>query len=126
MPDSPRILLVDDQPEMRRLLRRLMRREGYVLHVASSGKEALALNQALHPALLVLDCEMPGMDGSQILAALREEGYRLPVIMASAHMDKSLAARLNTLGANLCLSKLELGRRLAPAVASLLAGTPAG
>ncbi|MHB8420375.1 MAG: response regulator transcription factor [Myxococcales bacterium] len=125
MSSSGMLLLVDDQPEMRRLLRRLLRDEGHPLREAAGGEEALALARSLGPALLVLDCEMPGLDGPGVLTALRSEGFRAPVLMISAHMDSALASRLDRLGASRCLSKLELGARLVPAIAELLRESPA-
>lgn len=120
MSDSPRILAVDDQPEMRRLLRRLLRHDGYDLHEAASGDEAIALARSLAPALILLDCEMPGLDGASVLGTLRAEGYRAPVVMLSAHMDATLAAKLEQRGATACLWKLKLARELAPTVARLV------
>ncbi|HUB07692.1 MAG TPA: response regulator, partial [Myxococcales bacterium] len=64
---------------------------------------------------------MPGLDGAEVLSAVRAEGFAVPVVMISAHMDDALAARLLALGANRCLWKLKLGGELAPTVAALLA-----
>lgn len=120
------LLVVDDQPEVRRMVRRILRNDGYLFREASDGEEALELLADRPAALIVMDCSMPRMGGEQALAALRQGGCLTPVIMMSGVMDEALVRRLVSLGAACCFPKLELTSRLAGAVREALgsAGRP--
>jgi len=93
-----RVLVVDDSVVVRRTLKEALPFE--VVGPAANGKIALALIPQLNPDAVILDIEMPEMDGLQTLAALRREYKSLPVIMFS-----TLTAR----GAQATLEALELG-----------------
>jgi len=69
----PRILLVDDDPAILRLLDVNFRMEGFDVDAASHGEEALASAARQAPDVVVLDLMMPGMDGREILRRLRED-----------------------------------------------------
>ena len=72
-----RILVVDDQSANVRVVKALLERHGYVVTAASNGKDALEAATGETPDLLLLDMMMPGMDGFELLAALRElPGFR--------------------------------------------------
>ncbi|MCC6540799.1 MAG: response regulator transcription factor [Flavobacteriales bacterium] len=75
MATSPtqKILLVDDEPDILELLRYHLDREGYSVKTALNGKEALRMARAEHPDLIVLDIMMPGMDGVEVCAQLRQQ-----------------------------------------------------
>ena len=118
------VLLVDDEPNIRSSVRRLLRDEPYRVLEASSGEEALELLQSLQPALIVMDYRMPGLGGERTLATLRAAGSRIPVIIASGEMDASLERRLLGQGAQLCLQKTDLVDTLAQAVRALLRPEP--
>jgi len=82
-----RVLIVDDNPDARRLLRRILQARGsYTLFEATHGAEALALAAAERPDLILLDLTMPEMDGFAVLDALkRNEALReIPVIVVTA------------------------------------------
>lgn len=68
------VLVVDDDPDLRAMLTEVLSREGYVVHTASHGKEALALLQRLEekPRIILVDLMMPVMTGQELIAALRE------------------------------------------------------
>jgi CheY-like chemotaxis protein len=114
------LLVVDDRPEMRRLIKRLLKEGGYLFHEASAGDEAVALAASRPLALIVMDCEMPRMGGEEALATLRKAGCRAPVIMLSAHLDAALVQRLTALGAARCLDKVTLADQLEGAVLDAL------
>jgi DNA-binding NtrC family response regulator len=80
-----RVLIVDDDAKSRRLLEvRLRALECQVL-MATDGKEALAVIQQEVPALMLLDLQMPRMDGMELLRTLRRDGIELPVVVITAH-----------------------------------------
>jgi two-component system chemotaxis response regulator CheB len=80
-----RVLLVDDSAVMRSLLRMVLENERSleIAGTATNGEEALAAFDALHPDLVLLDIEMPGMNGLDVLSGLRRRDRRVPVIMCS-------------------------------------------
>lgn len=94
------ILAVDDEPHMRRLLEISLRQAGYRALSASHGQEALALIQQQQIDLVVSDLHMPGMNGLQLLAALRKQYERLPFIMVTAQGEINTAVEAMKLGAN--------------------------
>ncbi len=83
----PKVLIVDDHPEARRLIMRIMQSQGnYTLFEASNGLEAIDLAQRQHPNLIILDLMMPEMDGFAVLDALKEnpDTADIPVIVVTA------------------------------------------
>lgn len=68
------ILVAEDNPDIQGILRHCLEGEGYEVHVAADGQEALALYRSLHPDLLVLDVMMPRKSGFEVLRELRREG----------------------------------------------------
>lgn len=80
-----RVLLVDDSVVMRSLLRMVLEAEPSVevAGTAANGQEAFAAFDALHPDLVLLDIEMPGMNGLDVLSGLRRRDCQLPIIMCS-------------------------------------------
>lgn len=91
---QPSILIVDDEPQNRRLLEALLHPEGFVTRTASSGPEALASVEEDPPDLILLDVMMPVMDGHQVAALLKADPATrsIPIIMVTAQTDR--AARL--------------------------------
>ena len=83
----PRIAIVDDNPDVRRLIRRILQSQGsYTLFEASNGIDALELVRNEHPNLVILDMMMPEMDGFTVLDELRKspETAEIPVIVVTA------------------------------------------
>lgn len=83
MASEKTILVVDDEPLIVRLVKVNLERQGYVVISASNGDDALSLIDEFEPDLLVLDDEMPGMDGEQVWAQVRNNPNTcdLPIIM---------------------------------------------
>jgi CheY-like chemotaxis protein len=84
-PAARRVLVVDDDADLRRRLRGLLEKDGWAVDEAADGREALA-RLAGRPSLVLLDLLMPEMDGFEFLAALREreDGRALPVVVLTA------------------------------------------
>jgi len=84
----PRILIVDDEPEMVRGLEDNLRFEGYQTLSAGDGKGGLALALTEAPDLVLLDIMMPGMSGWDVCRELRQKGLDIPVIMLTARGEE--------------------------------------
>ncbi|MGQ9681690.1 MAG: ATP-binding protein [Anaerolineae bacterium] len=93
-----RILVVDDDPDFVRLLRRMLadRLEASSILEAASGEEALEMLEKVQPDLMLLDLSLPGMDGREVLARMSAgpSMAQVPVIVISAHDDQALESRL--------------------------------
>ena len=81
-----RILLVEDDISLRELLRRTLEREGWVVHEATNGRQALDSIARYQPALILLDLMLPEVDGVQLIDELRAtvEGRSIPIIVLTA------------------------------------------
>lgn len=101
----PLILVVDDQPGVRRLVEEVFRQVGYRVASAANGRDALALVEAESPDLAVLDVKMPIMDGIATLRALRTRLPRLPVLMMTAVGEGEMVAQAQALGAIQTITK---------------------
>ncbi|MFF8845660.1 response regulator transcription factor [Streptomyces sp. NPDC015127] len=84
MTEGDRILIVDDEPAVREALQRSLAFEGYGTEVAVDGVDALAKAEAYAPDLVVLDIQMPRMDGLTAARRLRSAGSRVPILMLTA------------------------------------------
>ena len=96
MKDKPYILLVDDDPSISRLIELYLEKEGFEVKTAARGDDALALFRKLPPDLILLDVMLPGMDGWQVLKAVRKLSG-IPIIMLTAKdetFDKVLGLEL--------------------------------
>jgi two-component system alkaline phosphatase synthesis response regulator PhoP len=85
----PRILIVDDEPEMVRGLEDNLRFEGYQTLSATDGRRGLALALSEAPDLMLLDVMMPGMSGWDVCRQLRAKGLDIPVIMLTARGEEA-------------------------------------
>jgi two-component system response regulator AtoC len=79
------ILVADDEPKMRRVLEMMLQRMGHRVLVAADGREALAVFSTSPVDLVIADMRMPEVNGLELLAALREQGSDVPVIVITAH-----------------------------------------
>jgi DNA-binding response OmpR family regulator len=81
---APRVLVVDDDHAVARMLRAALTVEGFTVRVATSGEQALAEALAFLPDVVVLDLQMPVMDGRAFFHQFRQRGFQSPVIVISA------------------------------------------
>ena len=85
MNDNARILLVDDDPSLLKMLEIRLQREGYRVKTADGGPSALAALPGFRPQLVITDMRMDGMDGLNLFDAIRAKEPTLPVIVLTAH-----------------------------------------
>ena len=94
-----KILVVDDEPEVRLVLSEFLESRGYEVTAASSGAEALAMVDVVKPHVVLLDVTMPEMDGMETLKRLAAANPGLPIIMVTANADVDVTSRLLAMGA---------------------------
>ncbi len=82
------VLIVEDERAIADLLRMYLTREGFGVHIASDGPSGLSLARTLHPAAIILDVGLPGMDGTEVCRQLRAEGNWTPVLFCTARDDE--------------------------------------
>lgn len=107
MGEGLRALIVDDDGPIRELLRTVLELDGWEVHEAEDGAQALALAKAERPHGVVLDVMMPGKDGFEVLAELRqtEPGRAMAIVMLTAKTRPSDILRGTRLGADLYVTK---------------------
>jgi two-component system nitrogen regulation response regulator NtrX len=96
---QPRVLVVDDERDIRSSLRMILEYEGMAMDEASTGSEALACLDGREPDAVLLDIKMPRMDGLEVLAEIRRRCPQLPVVMISGHGTIGTAVEATRLGA---------------------------
>lgn len=82
------ICVVDDDPVLRGLLSDMLQPLGFRIYEAHNGTACLAMVKQVEPDLFLLDIAMPGMDGLELAAALRETGHKQPILMLSADVQE--------------------------------------
>jgi two-component system response regulator AtoC len=94
-----RVLVVDDEENLRLVLRTLLKRQGYEVETAESGEQALALVDTFGPDVILTDVRMPKMGGLDLLATLQAKGNEATVIVMSAYGNVDLALEAIKAGA---------------------------
>ncbi len=123
---SARLLIVEDDPEMRDLLRKVLEKEGYQVSVAADSREATASLSRIPFDLVVTDMLMPDDGGLELLQVIREARPSLPVIIITAFGDWGSYSRALELGAAAFISKPLKMAELIGAIHTALAGRGAG
>jgi len=95
-----RVLVVDDEPAIRRFLRTSLGAHGYQVEEAADGQAALELLRRVPPDVLVLDLGLPDLDGFELLRRLRAGGSALPIIVLSSRADEKGKVEALDLGAD--------------------------
>ncbi len=116
-------LIVEDDPDARKVLSLILKLDGYQIHSAPGGQEALTLLAELVPDVILLDVMMPGMDGYQVCQWVRSNPAtrRVPVIMLSGKADPESVARGMEVGADEYLAKPITPSNLTKQVKAVLA-----
>ncbi len=106
-PSAKTVLIVDDQPFFITMQKNLLQRQGYRVLSASNGAEALTLAKQHKPDLVILDVEMPGMDGFAVCQKLKQDETlkNITVVMLTATEDPKLNERAFQAGAEITLLK---------------------
>ena len=115
------IAVVDDEPPVRTMLRRVLRLADYPVQVWASGEEFLASISTALPACVVLDVHLPELDGFEVLARLRAVKVVIPVILMTASDDAEFDKRAVAAGAFRLLRKPFSSDELIEAIALALA-----
>ncbi|MCW2856895.1 MAG: two component, sigma54 specific, transcriptional regulator, Fis family [Marmoricola sp.] len=120
---APRILLVDDEPDIRGLARLILEMNGLVVDEAADGTQALArfdeLNPPPDPAAVVLDNRMPGLSGVEVAAKMLSINPAQVIVLFTAHLDRATEDAAKAVGVTACVSKTEI-RRLAQILRELM------
>ena len=96
---SQRVLVVDDESKMQRVLEIMLKRMGHEVVCAGNGMEALQIIKSAPADLVISDLRMPGMNGTELLKTLREQGNEVPVIIMTAYGTIESAVEAMKLGA---------------------------
>ena len=117
-----RILVADDNPVSRELIREILEADDYEVIEAGDGQEALDKLREYSPDLALLDIQMPILDGMALIRELRAEGSNLPIIMISNSPNAKEEG--SAAGANRFMEKGEAMSHLSEAVRILLSARP--
>jgi type II secretory ATPase GspE/PulE/Tfp pilus assembly ATPase PilB-like protein/ActR/RegA family two-component response regulator len=117
-----KVLLVDDEDQLRRVMRDLLERDGYDVSEAADGVQALDQVDRVAPEIIVLDLNLPGLDGYGVLAHLRSRPATagIPVVVLTARGDEDSEVRVFEMGADDFLSKPFRARALSARLQAVL------
>jgi CheY-like chemotaxis protein len=117
------ILLVEDNPDNRTIYGTILRHFGYEVAEAETGEDGIRLARELHPALILMDVAMPGMDGWEATRILKGDAdtASIPIIALTAHAMSEDRKRAEEVGCDGYLSKPVEPRRVVQEVERLLA-----
>ena len=120
-----KIIIVDDSPLIRKKMSGKFPRDQYEIVTASNGSEALQFIQANTFDCMLLDINMPEMNGIELLKALQQNALKLPTIILTSDTQESTKNECMSLGAGLFFAKPNLlqGNDILEIVATFLAGT---
>ncbi len=118
-----RVLVAEDDLEMRRLMRLLLERGGFTVAEAGDGQEALDLAVTIHPEILVTDLCMPRRDGRDLVLALRAQAEfaHLPILVLTGSPGHPAVAELGGIPHLQVMQKLPMGSVLAATLTEMLA-----
>ena len=120
MPDFSHILVVDDSPTQLRQMQMVLENEGYSVQSAADGNEAMVKIQGEPPLLVVTDLQMPGMNGLELVAAVKSSQPSIPVILTTSQGSEDIAAQALREGAASYVPKRDLASTLIPVVQQVL------
>jgi two-component system KDP operon response regulator KdpE len=98
--NAPTLLIVDDEPPIRRLLRTSLSSQGFQVNEAINGHNALAEIERTRPDLVILDLGLPDIDGLDVIRTLRDSGNAVPILVLSSRADEKGKVEALDLGAD--------------------------
>ena len=98
--DKTRVLVIDDEPPIRRLLRTSLGAEGFEVLEAENGEDALAMIGTAKPDVAILDLGLPGLDGLDVIRGVRASGSKMPIIVLSSRSAERGKVEALDLGAD--------------------------
>jgi two-component system response regulator (stage 0 sporulation protein F) len=101
----PKLMIVDDELDVREYLKNFFRRRKIDVVTAENGEEAVKLAREERPDLMLLDVRMTGIDGVETLKRIRQEGGTVKVIMVTGVEDQAVLAPLKELNIAACIHK---------------------
>lgn len=107
-----KVLLIDDEANFRMLTDMLLKRLGYDVSLADNGWNGLELYRREHPDVIVLDLNMPGMDGVEVLKQIRTVDHKQPVIVLTGDRSPQTERQVRALGVSEFLVKGSSSRLL--------------
>ncbi len=99
------VLVADDNEVAQRLCKRVLEKAGYGVLIAADGLQAVDIALSQHPAMILMDVAMPGIDGLEAMRRIKAEVPAMPIVIASAHSMASDRERFLAAGADNVLSK---------------------
>ncbi len=105
MTPKPLVLIADDDPDIRMLVRVRLERSGYTVVAANDGVEALKLAGECEPDVAILDVSMPGLSGVEVTQALRARQKTFPVILLTGHASDADVTEGAAAGADAYVTK---------------------
>jgi DNA-binding response OmpR family regulator len=116
------VLLVEDEDQLRRVMKDLLEREGYIVAEAQDGVQALDQVDRFNPDVIILDLNLPGLDGYGVLSQLRSRPATrdIPVVVLTAKGDEDNEVRVFELGADDFITKPFRARALSARLEAVL------
>jgi DNA-binding response OmpR family regulator len=102
-----RILVIDDEEPIRNLVSLFLRKNGFVVQTAPTGNAASELLDKGHFDLIILDGDLAGESGLDVLRALRTKGAQMPIVMFTGSLEAELRQKALSAGANAFVKKTE-------------------
>jgi len=100
-----KILIIDDEPEICKMVTEFLFDAGYAASYACNGPDGLAMIKKEAPSLVLLDIGMPGMNGLEVMQLIHEQSPALPVVILSGQSDTETVKKMAALGAAEYLTK---------------------
>lgn len=116
-----RLLVVEDDPQLARLMTSVLEREGYRVQLATNGLDAVAMGPQAD--LMLLDLGLPGLSGLEVIRDMRSGGWNMPILVVSAQGSEDMRVRALELGADDYLTKPMGMREMVARVRALLRRT---
>lgn len=125
--DKKKVMVVDDDPGLTKVMRIYFENSGFEVHIAPGGHKALAELEGFNPDLIILDVHMPKMDGVMVCKSIRATAAisKVPIIAITGYQNEEKRRQILNAGANAFVTKPVDMSRLLKQVKELIAATPA-